>query len=465
MLNPGSQSDNAYAVEARNRKAALGGEFYSQFAELAKGRGGLILLDSMFKTLKALLAEYDNDFIAQLLFPEHYPPARYPIHFPIPTCVFETVEYGFLRANNQGCFSVVVYPKRLGLWPSWQDEFSEPPTTAVGTYDDNVFMSREYNHADQTYYNYFGRPIPDAAVSTSASTEPKRYCQQVSPALELYNTEGWNETNWGRWKGIFPPDDIHLLYQQIRLTACCVKLTYMGRLDVVSGYLSTSLDYKHNAKSGNSIVHIDYGLYKRVTHPLEGARAVWYPKDKNDEEFEDVQAFEADESLIWGTKSDGGYVRQRRSQTKAIDLFNSATSVYDIATFDDSTNPITKTGLTLDGQTRMDTDAILMYGIGLPTETGHQFRVELIRHWEGIPLQKFRQYLYGERPFTSQKGYDALKSFGNTFPMFSTMTAMEAAGAKDVVGNRINELDAGGLASAMASRPSDIVTTIANNLG
>lgn len=33
--------------------------------------------------------------------------------------VFETVDYGFVRPNNSGNMSIVVYPKRLGAWPSW----------------------------------------------------------------------------------------------------------------------------------------------------------------------------------------------------------------------------------------------------------------------------------------------------------------------------------------------------------
>ena len=433
MLNPGSVSDNAYAVASRERKAALGSEFYTQFSSLAGGRGGLTLLRTMFDTLKQLLGEYEHDFIAQLLFPEHYPPARYPLHFPIPTCVFETVEYGFIAPNTNGAFSVLCYPKRLGVWPSWYNRVANPDKTVNSL--------------------------------------------RCSPALEVYHSDSWSVMDWGQWEGILPPDDIHFLYQDLRMTACVLKLTYMSRLDEVSGYITTCLDYKHNALIGNTITSIDYGLYKRVTHPLEGARAVWFPKDVNDEIFESVQSFECEEADSINGQATGsifdldGTSSSDPKATQAAVVFNSGTSVVrghpTSFSNDNDGDHLKTTGFTLDGVSRMDTDCIMLYAIGLPSGSkgNPQFRVELIRHWEGIPLQKYRQYLYGEKPFTSQRSYDAMKTMGNAFPFFATLTNMEASGAKDVLENRVGELNPGAIQAAMMANPNDIISTIANNLG
>ena len=435
MINQASASDNAYALASKERKAAMAAEFYTQFKELVKGRGGLVLLRSMFDTLKQLLGEYEHDFIAQLLFPEHYPPARYPIHFPIPTCVFETVEYGFLRPNNAGNFSVVIYPKRLGCWPSWLD----------------------------------------SQVPVVSTLQPSSHVSGIcSPAVEVYNEDSWSMTNWGRWRGAFAPDDIGVLYQSIRMTAACFRMQYMARLDEVSGYLSSSLDYKHNAGVGNTVVEVDYGLYKRVTHPLEGVRCIWFPKDVLDEEFEDMPSWMASNLNLdngWNVpggnpitdyryfiaNTDPASFGQESTPDKMATKHNSGTSVHNIGMAN---------GFTMDRISRMDTDCMLVYGTGLPHDTtgGNQFRIELIRHWEGIPLQKFRQYLYGERPFTSQPGYDAMKNIGNMFPFFGTLTNVEAAGMRDVVGGRLGELDAGSVRAAL-STGGDVITKVANALG
>jgi hypothetical protein len=447
----GAASDNAYAIASRERKSALGSEFYSQFSQLAKGKGGLILLRSMFETLKQLLVEYEHDFIAQLLFPEFYPPARYPIHFPIPTCVFETVEYGFIQPNNNGNFSMMVYPKRIGAYPDWSSE---------------VFVEKSV----------------DSGVTVMKYT-PGRL---VSPAIELYNSEKWTPQDWKFWTGVIPPDDINVLYQQLRLCGCVIKLQYMSRLDEVSGFLTSCLDYKHTGFTGNDIIQIDYGIYKRITHPLEGVRAVWFPKDNTDEEFEDVSAwaheFKPNEGSsisslegIFTRKDKNNSNYDMRLRCNVGDSVEGFTYYHDgptaapitapevsgarLTSGTDSSGPITAKN-----KTKMDQDAIMIYGMGLQKQVGVQFRVELIRHWEGIPWQRFRQYLYGEKPFTSQKGYDAMKTMGNAFPFFANLTNMEATGAKDVLEGRIGELDPTQARAVMAGGGGDQITTIANLL-
>lgn len=467
MINTASNySDNAYAQASRQRKAAIGTEFYNQFQQLVKGRGGLVLLRSMFETLKQLLGEYDHDFIAQLIFPEHYPPARYPLHFPIPTCVFETVEYGFVQPSPTGGFSIMCYPKRLGSWPDWNNARD----AASGSCDTN------------------------GIIGWSGAVEIGKVAGLCSPAVELYNGTGWKPDNWGTWTGVFPPDDIGMLYQSIRLAGCCLRLQYMNRLDEVSGFLTSCVDYKHDAAAGSNIVQIDYGLYKRVTHPLEGVRAVWFPKDVTDEEFEDYPSWivsnqQTDDYNVAGTEAIKSWVYMCPRATGVglgtyenlawdsdlgvrASTFNSPDSVYRVGYMDTTTNsPYTGTGVhrytlgkTMDGTSRMDTDAIMIYGTGLPVSVGNQFRLELIRHWEGIPLQKFRQYLYGERPFTSQGSYDMMKSVGNFFPFFGTLTNVEAQGMRDVVNGRLNELNPGSLQAGL-SGGGDVITTIAQALG
>jgi hypothetical protein len=464
-------SDNAYAAASRARKGAIASEFYGQFSQLAKGRGGLPLLRTMFDTLKQLLGEYEHDFIAQLLFPEHYPPARYPMHFPIPTVVFETVDYGFIRPNNSGNLSIVVYPKRLGAWPSWSESFD---VTGL-----MVPTASDFVHSGD-----------GAVVATGYATHLAR---PVSPCVEIYNDENWSPDRWGKWHGLFAPDDIRLLYQSLRMTGACFRMQYMSRLDEVSGYMCSALDYKHAAASGNTITQIDYGLYKRTTHPLEGVRMVWFPKDIMDEEFEDYAAWVSHQGDFenWGTKARpltmmeypfhtavGGPVSVANAENSGTvegmkEIFNVSDSVYRLGSLvksgsNGSTQSLSHSGKTEDGASRMDTDCMMMYATGLPHDNGgaNQFRVELIRHWEAIPLQKFRQYLYGERPFTSQKGYDAMKSMGNMFPFFGNVTSNEANGLKDVVQGRLGELDAGQINAAIASGGSnDILTNVAQALG
>jgi hypothetical protein len=128
-------------------------------------------------------------------------------------------------------------------------------------------------------------------------------------------------------------DNIGTYYDKVRLTAAVIVITYLGSLDDSTGVMVGGLDYGYIAGSDKTIDNVEDGYYIQRSSPFEGLRHVWWARDNKDFEF-------------------------------------------------------SSPGIAFDS-------AILAYGQAFNPST--KLRIDIERHWEGIPNAEIRDYIEVKR--------------------------------------------------------------------
>jgi hypothetical protein len=197
-----------------------------------------------------------------------------------------------------------------------------------------------------------------------------------------YLDSAWQDQNWGTASTIKIADDVPDYYDHVRINGCVVRITYMGSLDQMSGVLVGSLDYGY-IDGQNSVDVVEDGYYVQRNRTGEGIRCIWLPRDQRDQDF------------IAADNAEGGDYTQ----------------------------------------------AIMIYGASVPTEGSSKFRVDIERHFEGIPNQRIRDYVELRKASYNAKTLDVLGQIHEKMPHIMTLKMSQIHEVHDVMKNKLGIMD------------------------
>jgi hypothetical protein len=174
-------------------------------------------------------------------------------------------------------------------------------------------------------------------------------------------------------------------YKLFRLTSAVINISYIGQIELASGFLVGSLEYGvHpvlNADLTASGVEDGFNL-QRTMNLTDGLRMLWFPMDITDQAFSDA-----------------------------------TTGISD------------------------SREAILIYGTGLPIEGNFQLRVDIERHFEGIPVQKARDFIATARGHSSPGAMKTLRAISAKTPRLLSLKPKEVAKVHNAVAGNLSWID------------------------
>lgn len=209
---------------------------------------------------------------------------------------------------------------------------------------------------------------------------PKAIGPKKNGYVFSYTNSAWSDQNWGTVDTTKIIDDIPNFYDHVRVNGCVIKITYMGSLEQMSGVLVGSIDYGY-IDGQNSVDVVEDGYYVQRNRTGEGIRCIWLPRDTRDQDFIDVS-------------TSGDY-----------------------------------------------SQAIMIYGASLPTEGSAKFRVDVERHFEGIPNQTIRDYVELRKAGYNPKTLDVLGMLHEKLPGLMTIKNSQVHEMNDIVRNKLGILD------------------------
>ena len=176
------------------------------------------------QAIKKYRQEDARAYINMVLFPDYAEPARFTVTLPMPTTCFKLYENTGITCNSSGYFAVTCKPKN---------------------------------------------------VSTPGQVE--------CPYLQIYNSPGMTEQNWGTPTREFV-DSVGVYYDLYRLNAACVRIRYLGPVLERSGLFMGAFDYFHDSTfDEDSLVMNPFYHSNKVVY---GIRQVWFPMEPDDYNFE-----------------------------------------------------------------------------------------------------------------------------------------------------------------------------------
>lgn len=246
-----------------------------------------------------------------------------------------------------------------------------------------AFVNKTHFYVDPNSTGNFGLIIFPKAIGGNlpkAATTTTPAVAATGYAMQ-YISNAWQDSNWGAVdESTVVRDDIKNYYDHVRLNGCVVKITYMGSLEQMSGVLVCSIDYGYIAGQNNVDV-VEDGYYVQRNRTGEGVRAIWVPRDQRDQDFMDTTT--------------GGDFSQ----------------------------------------------AIMIYGASLPTEGSAKFRVDIERHFEGIPNQTIRDYVELRKATYSNKTLDILGQLHEKMPQLMTIKPNQVHEMHEIAKNKLGVMD------------------------
>lgn len=339
----------------------LQSRFYDLFSQVAKKPGGYGTLGIVTRAVQTLSERYDTGYMAQLWFPDFYPASPLPGNYMIPTVCFKLTDYFSVDPDPNGNFAL--------------------------------------------YFN------PEATRPVSRTTRLTEY-DIVPKMLGIWNTDvqenGWADSQVHYLKFT---ERIGDYYDQYRLTGASIALEYTGTIQEHSGYLVCGL-FPTFVPQYCNLNSLRKSQYVQEVHPMEGIRAIWFPKDVSDDTFK-----------YPGNRSSPALLRQ---------------AILGYATADDAfTDPERVANLEYHGITGADQDdgrydinqpqVIIIYGTGLPTTTGNKFRGKIVRNFEGIPKPEAVDYVGAHNHKTNPETLDAVAFIAERLPELA-MLPLEVTG-------------------------------------
>ena len=197
-----------------------------------------------------------------------------------------------------------------------------------------IFTQKDHFYADTDMLGRLGIVVLPKHVGNTNDVS-KKWGQYMTDEGYVYTfTENFTEELWGK-PTMTLSDEIPTYYTNVRLIGCCVRIQYIGTAMTVSGMGACSINYGYipGFESTKQVEDTDYVQHVGTS---AGLRQIWAPKDQND----------------WN------YMNLNRDDTKYGDM----------------------------------SQAFMIYFSNLPPGA-QKLRIDIIRHFEGIPNDNIFQYV------------------------------------------------------------------------
>lgn len=197
--------------------------------------------------------------------------------------------------------------------------------------------------------------------------------------LKIYAEDSWTENIWTPTSSE-RKDSATNYYDSVRLTAAVIRLVYMGSLDEMSGILVGSLDYAYMGTC--TVESVEDGYYVQRSKTSEGLRLIWFPRDNRDEEF------------------------YRATDTE-----------------------------------HAENTGICIYGTALPTSAGNKIRVDIERHFEGIPNSTIRDYVEVAKAIPNEKTLEVISEIHSKMPQIMNVKPNQLGEVMSQVQGKLGIMD------------------------
>ncbi len=186
---------------------------------------------------------------------------------------------------------------------------------------------------------------------------------QVQQGYVYTFEENYQDEAWGKpTMQLF--DEIPQYYNNVRLIGASIRLTYIGVAQNVSGLMVGCINYGYQMGHENVTV-VEDGQYTQHRFTGDGMRCIWLPRDNDD--------------------------------LKYINLTQQATSMGDYS------------------------QAVMIYLSNLPPGS-QRVRVDIVRHFQGIPNETIYPYVGISREPYNEKTMDIAASFHEKCPFLMTLS-------------------------------------------